>query len=166
MSAAASTDAGTYRGLLTTYLRPQVRRLIWLAALLLTGIGVVVASPLVLGRFVDGALSGAAQDTLLVLGGAFLVASIVQQCLLVGATYVGERVAWNATNTVREDLTLHCLSLDAPFHERHAPGELIERVDGDVTAVASFFSQFVIQVLGNALLLLGILVILCIFDVR
>ncbi|MBV8714945.1 MAG: ABC transporter ATP-binding protein [Chloroflexi bacterium] len=166
MAAAATTHLTAYRDLLSTYLRPQGRWIAWLAAFLLSGIAVEVASPLLLGRFVDDALSGATQDTLLVLGGAFLVASILQQGLLVCATYVGERVAWSATNTLREDLTLHCLSLDAPFHERHTPGELIERVDGDVTAVASFFSQFVIQVLGNVLLLLGILVILCIYDVR
>jgi ABC-type multidrug transport system fused ATPase/permease subunit len=163
---AASPDLTAYRTLLTTYLRPQGALLAWLAALLLSGIAVQVASPLLLGRFVDDALGGAAQDTLLILGGAFLLASIVQQGLLVGATYVGERVAWSATNALREDLTAQCLRLDAPFHERHTPGELIERVDGDVTSVASFFSQFVIQVLGNLLLLLGILVILCVYDLR
>ena len=166
MVAAASPGLTAYRGVLTTYLRPQGRWIAWLAALLLSGIAVEVTSPLLLGRFVDDALSGAPQDTLLVLGGAFLVASVLQQGLLVGATYVGERVAWSATNTLREDLMLHCLSLDAPFHERHTPGEVIERVDGDVTAVASFFSQFVIQVLGNVLVLVGILVILCIYDAR
>ena len=165
-SARLRPDLTAYRTLLATYLRPRGAWLAWLAALLLGGIAVQVASPLLLGWFVDNALGGSAQDVLLVLGGAFLVASILQQGLLVGATYVGERVAWSATNTLREDLMAHCLSLDAPFHERHTPGELIERVDGDVTAVASFFSQFVIQVLGNVLLLLGILVILCIYDAR
>src|SRR5262249_51813918 len=55
---------------------------------------------------------------------------------------------------------------DAPFHEQHTPGELIERVDGDVTAVASFFSQFMIEVLGNLLLLTGILVMLWTIDTR
>jgi ATP-binding cassette, subfamily B, bacterial len=86
MPAAASPDLTAYRTLLTTYLRPQSRMLAWLAALLLSGIAVQVASPLLLGRFVDDALSGAPQDTLLVLGGAFLLASIIQQGLLVGAT--------------------------------------------------------------------------------
>ena len=44
------------------------------------------------------------------------------------------------------------------FHNRRTPGEMIERIDGDVTALANFFSQFVIQVLGSALLLLGAIV--------
>jgi ATP-binding cassette subfamily B protein len=46
------------------------------------------------------------------------------------------------------------------FHKAHAPGELIERIDGDVNALANFFSQMVIQLLASALLTGGILVLL------
>ena len=46
------------------------------------------------------------------------------------------------------------------------PGELIERIDGDVTALANFFSQLVIQVLGSLLLLLGVLAVLWTVDWR
>ena len=37
---------------------------------------------------------------------------------------------------------------------------MIERIDGDVTALGGFFSQFVILVLGNALLAAGVLALL------
>ncbi len=47
-----------------------------------------------------------------------------------------------------------------PFHKQHTPGELIERVDGDVTQLANFFSIFAIKVLGNGVLIAGILVLL------
>ncbi len=40
------------------------------------------------------------------------------------------------------------------------PGDLIERIDGDVSALASFFSQFAVSLLGSALLVLGILLAL------
>src|SRR3712207_2615767 len=46
------------------------------------------------------------------------------------------------------------------FHNVHTPGELIQRVDGDVGALTNFFSQFVIRILGNGLLLAGILGVL------
>ena len=152
--------------LLVTYLRPHGRLLIWLAALLLLGIGVQVISPHLIGVFVDDAMHGAPLNDLIALALLFLAASIAQQVVIVAATYFSERVAWTATNGLRADLALHCLTLDAVFHERHTPGESIERVDGDVTAVASFFSQFVIQVIGNILLLIGILVMLWTFDLR
>src|SRR5438105_14486475 len=53
-----------------------------------------------------------------------------------------------------------------PFHKTHTPGEMIERIDGDVTALSKFFSQFVIQVLGNILLMSGVLVMLTLEDWR
>ena len=50
---AARPSLAAYRGLLTTYLSPHGGLLAWLAALLLAGIAVQVASPLLVGRFVD-----------------------------------------------------------------------------------------------------------------
>jgi ATP-binding cassette subfamily B protein len=162
----STTPLSAYRGLLETYLWPHRALLAWLTLLLLASIAVQVASPQLLGVFIDTALHGAPLQQLIVLAVVFLAASLVQQGLLIGATYFSERVAWTATNALRADLTRHCLQLDPSFHAEHTPGELIERIDGDVTAVASFFSQFVIQVLGNILLLLGILVMLWTFDLR
>src|SRR5262249_61083457 len=52
------------------------------------------------------------------------------------------------------------MRLDLSFHSQRTPGEMIERIDGDVTALANFFSAFVIQMLGSLLLLLGVLLAL------
>lgn len=90
----------------------------------------------------------------------FIGIALVQQVVAVLATYTSENVGWTATNALRADLAQHCLQLDMSFHNVHTPGEMIERLDGDVTALSNFFSQFVIQVLGNALLLAGVLVLL------
>jgi ABC-type multidrug transport system fused ATPase/permease subunit len=46
------------------------------------------------------------------------------------------------------------------FHNDRSPGELIERIEGDVSEFSNFFSQLVIRVIGNILLLIGILVAL------
>ncbi len=43
---------------------------------------------------------------------------------------------------------------------------MIERVDGDLLALANFLSRFVINVAGNVLLLIGVLIILAIVDLR
>src|ERR1043165_7568276 len=96
----------------------------------------------------------------------FIAIALVTQLLSLGATYVSEIVAWSATNDLRADLALHCLRLDMVFHKARTPGELIERIDGDVTAMANFFSQFVIRVVGNAILMFGVLIVLLIEDYR
>ncbi len=46
------------------------------------------------------------------------------------------------------------------FHNNHTPGEMIERLDGDIADIAVFFAQFVLRVLGNLLLLLGVITVL------
>ena len=53
------------------------------------------------------------------------------------------KLAWGITNELRLDITRHVLGLDHEFHRRHTPGELIQRVDGDVTNVSDFLSQVV-----------------------
>lgn len=146
-----------YASLMLAYLAPQRRRMVALGALLLGSIGLQLVNPQVLRVFLDAATSGGSARSLALAAAIFIGAALGQQALALAATYVSERVAWLATNALRADLALHCLRLDLGFHKRRTPGELIERIDGDVTALANFFSQFVVQVAGNALLLLGVL---------
>ncbi len=149
-----------YRNLLVKYLRPQGLRVLLLALFLLSSIGLQLANPQIMRSFLDTAQSGGALQSLLRLAVLFIAVALVQQVASVLAAYLSENVGWMATNTLRADLADHCLRLDMSFHNAHRPGEMIERVDGDVTALTDFFSQFVIQVLGNGVLLAGVLILL------
>jgi ATP-binding cassette subfamily B protein len=145
---------------LATYLRSQVPRVVLLAMLLFIGIGLQLLTPQIVSRWIDAARTGVAPEGLVRLGFFFLAVAAAGQLVSVLSVYASENVGWTATNKLREDLALHCLRLDLPFHNAKTPGEMIERVDGDVTQLSSFFSQFVIRVVGNAVLLVGILVLL------
>jgi ATP-binding cassette subfamily B protein len=149
-----------YGNLLARYLASQRLAALGLALLLLASIALQLANPQILRAFLDTAQANGSPTTLLHLALAFLAVAVVQQAAVVGATYLGENVAWTATNALRGELAAHCLHLDMYFHKAHKPGELIERIDGDVTALSNFFSQFFIQVVGNGLLLLGVLALL------
>ena len=149
-----------YKRLLADYLRPQRGRVLALAVLMFSNIGLQLINPQIMRRFLDQATSGAALRTLTTLALIFMLLAITQQVVAVGTTYLGENVAWTATDLLRYDLARHCLRLDMAFHTEHTPGEMIERIDGDVNALTQFFSQFILQVLGNGILLLGVLVLL------
>jgi ABC-type multidrug transport system fused ATPase/permease subunit len=116
--------------------------------------------PQVLRRFIDRLTNGASEESLAWTGLIFLIVVIGGQIVAALATYVSAAVGWTATNALRADLALHCLRLDLRFHQARSPGELIERIDGDVSALGNFFSQFVVQVLGNGLLAIAILVLI------
>jgi ABC-type multidrug transport system fused ATPase/permease subunit len=155
-----------YWRLLADHIRPQRLRFALLTVLLISSIGLQVLNPQVMRSFIDSALSGATNRTLLFTALAFLIIAISRQVMSIMVAFVGENVAWNATNTLRAELGRHALSLDMGFHNEHTPGEMIERIDGDVSEMATFFSTLVVTVIGNVLLLIGILVVLFLEDVR
>ena len=155
-----------YRDLLATYLGPQRRRVLLLALFLIASIGLQLVNPQIIRAFIDAAQAGAVAQELTRAALAYLGMAIVIQGIGFGATYLSENVAWTATNALRRDLTAHCLSLDMTFFKAHTPGELIERIDGDVTTLAEFFSQMAIRLASNGLLALGIVVLLFLEDWR
>ncbi|GGT88045.1 ABC transporter ATP-binding protein [Actinomadura citrea] len=151
---------------LRTYLGPHRAVAAVLAVTTLVYTALQVANPQLLGRFIDGVRSGAPLSNLLGLGAIYLSVAVVAQVIWIVAEYRGARVAWSATNELRADLTEHCLRLDMSFYERHAPGELIDRIDGDVSKLANYFSQMFLLVLSNVLLVVGIGVALFVQDWR
>ncbi len=155
-----------YWDLLSQHIRPQKGRFILLSTLLFGSIGLRILAPQIMRKFIDSALAGGALQALTFTAIAFIGVAILQQVVSVSVTYLGENVAWTATNALRAELAWHALNLDMRFHNDHTPGELIERVDGDVTELATFFSQFALNLISNGLLLVGILVALFLEDWR
>lgn len=146
--------------LLKRYLRPYTSRLVGLSTLLAISIGLQLYGPQLIRNFLDAAQGGAAIRLLVSLGLLFFVVTVVQKAIELWTTYLSEDLGWAATNNVRADLAAHTMRLDMGFHKLQTPGELIERIDGDVSNLAEFFSRLLVQVLGNAVLVIGILVLL------
>ncbi|WP_339169903.1 ABC transporter ATP-binding protein [Paenibacillus sp. FSL R5-0341] len=142
---------------LLRYLKPVKGRLVLLLIMLLTSTGLQLLNPQIIKRFIDTAASGGVLTNLIQLAGLFLVVAVFNQLITVAVSYLGNDVAWRATNQLRGDLLKHCLRLDMRFHNVKTPGEMIERVDGDVTSISNFFAMFIVQVIGSFVLLAGIL---------
>lgn len=156
----------SYWNLLSDHIRPQKGRFVLLALMLFGSISLRIFAPQIMRRFIDSALAGEALQTLTWTAIAFIGIALIQQVVAISVTYLGENVAWTATNALRAELAEHALHLDMKFHNDHTPGELIERIDGDVTELATFFSQFALNLIANGLLLVGILIALFIEDWR
>ena len=148
-----------YASLLTHYLKPLWFRVTLLAVFMFGGIGLSLLSPQIIRYFIDTAQGGGALRNLLIAGGLFLAVGIFGQIVMLISSYLGQDVGWRATNRMRGDLAFHCLNLDMSFHQRYTPGEMVERVDGDTTALSNFFSEFVLQVIGSTFLLIGVVIL-------
>lgn len=126
----------------------------------------ILAGPRVLRDFIDGLAGSATTDSLLRLAIVYLILRLGQ---LVGqslAAYVGENVAWAATNDVRVNLMRHALTLDMEFFNSHPPGTMLERTDGDANQLAHFLSQFTLRLISSLLRLIGIAVVVAFEDWR
>lgn len=155
-----------YWSLLIDYLKPQWIKVLLMALLLLSSISLQLINPLIMRHFIDTARSSGTLRDLTQAGLLFIAIGLIHQVVSAFSVYVSNDVSWRTTNRLRSDLTLHILGLDMSFHSTHTPGELIERVDGDVDKLANFFSQFVIELLGCISLSVGILIVLCSEDWR
>ena len=160
-----------YADVLLRYLRDDRGLFALLASLLASNIAVALLTPFLAAQFIDEATQPTSEGTapmqpLLLLAGAFLVAGVSGQLLKVATTHLGAHVAWRATNRLQTDVVRHCLGLDLAFHHEHGPGTMVERVDGDVRRLNHFFAEFFTQIVGNVVLLAGLLVVVTLVDWR
>ena len=124
---------------LAALLRPDSRRWVGLGLLVAFASGLSLAGPLVVRRIVDLASAGTTASAAAHRWRWCISASRSRtQLILVAVSWFATVTAWHTTNQIRMQLAGHVLGLDHEFHRSHTPGELIQRVDGDVTSVSDF----------------------------
>ncbi len=128
-------------------------------AVLGTAMALRLTLPLLLGRFADDALAGATTSDLTRLAVLYVAAALAIAVLDLVVVWWSARVSWRTGNRLRERLAAHALRLEQAWHARHSPGQLIERIDGDVEAMAIFFAGMAVQIVGNALLIVGMVAV-------
>ena len=151
---------------LAQLLRPAAGRWVALGALVAVGSGLTLAGPLVVRAIVDRAVGGAAARDLQLLALGFLAIAVARQIIAVVTARAATSIAWTTTNEFRLDMTRHVLGLDHEFHRRHTPGELIQRVDGDITEVNKLCSNVLTRAVGSSMLVVGMVAVVSVIDWR
>ncbi|MGB0113629.1 MAG: ABC transporter ATP-binding protein [Ilumatobacteraceae bacterium] len=158
--------AGSRSRALGALLRPDAWRWVGLGALVALSSALTITGPLVVRRIIDDATAGATSGEISRLALVFLVIAALAQLLAVVVAWLATVAAWRTTNDLRLRMTRHVLGLDHEFHRTHTPGELIQRVDGDITSVSDFLSQVVTKAAGAVMLVMGITGVLTVLDWR
>ncbi|QSB14113.1 ABC transporter ATP-binding protein [Natronosporangium hydrolyticum] len=154
------------RRIVLRQLRPGRRGALALTAGVLAATVLPLLAPQLTQRFVDGAVAGDPTQSLILLALGYLGLAVSGQFARMFTAWLASRLAWDGTNRLRERLAEHALELDMSYHGRRTPGEMIERVDGDVVALSEFVVAFLLDVIASFLLLLGVLIIVLTVDVR
>lgn len=164
--ASASQPPSSVRRLVLRRLRPSRRASAALTLAVLATTALPLLGPQFTRAFVDGAMAGKETSALTMIAVGFLVVAVLGQAAKLLTAWLASRLAWDGTNRLREDLAEHALDLDMDYHGQHAPGEMIERVDGDVVALSDFVVALLLDVVVSLLLLVGVIVVVLSVDWR
>jgi ABC-type multidrug transport system fused ATPase/permease subunit len=160
------TTSRDARRLVLRQLRPGRWATLWLGAAILAATVLPLLAPQLTRRFVDGAIAGVAISGLTLIAVGYLALAVSGQGARMLTAWLASRLAWDGTNRLRESLAEHALDLDLAYHGQRTPGEMIERVDGDVVALAEFVVAFLLDVVISMLLLAGVIIVVFTVDVR
>ncbi len=145
---------------LVRLLTPDIATVAGMSSLIvITGL-VPLVGPYLIARFIDAAASGTDTGQLTSLAAGYMALAFFGQLLAVVVARMATDLAWKVTNDLRTDLADHVLGLDISFHRGTSPGELVSRVDGDVTALSEFVARFLVKGCAALVTLLGLTVVL------
>jgi ABC-type multidrug transport system fused ATPase/permease subunit len=159
------TQTARWRAL-AALLRPDAWRWVGLGALVACGSGLILTGPLIVREIVDRATAGTTTGQLTRLAVLFLIVAVATQLINMAVAWVATVTAWHTTNGIRLRLARHVLGLSHGFHRRHTPGELIQRVDGDVTSVSDFMGRVIPRAAGAVFMMVGMIGVLAVVDWR
>jgi len=152
--------------LLRRYLVPHRGAVVALTLLIFAGTALELFGPQVLQWAIDATTAGTNTGYLGRLGLLYMAVVVASRAAQAATGYLAADLGWRATNSLRVDLARHVLALPMGQHTSFTPGQLAERVDGDVGALGDLLSSFVLRLLANALLLFGVIAVLFVKEWR
>ncbi len=140
---------------LSALMRPQWKALAVFGAVLAVATAIPLATSLLLSRFVRLAVKGAPGSQLAKLAIAYTLLGFLASGMTVLVTWRATIAAWSITNSLRHDLAEYVLKADLGFHRDRTPGELVTRVDADITSMTEFMASVVAQIIAIAAIGIG-----------
>src|SRR3954454_22001021 len=145
---------------LLAFVRPHWQRVALALLLTLISSALTLAAPYLIKVALDqniahGDLAGLSRTSLLT-AGVFIgiyVATAGQNYLI---SWVGQRIL----ATLRQRLFAHLQVLSLGYHDRHIVGVTISRVINDVSVINDLLSQGLVMLIGDTVVLVGIIVVM------
>jgi ABC-type multidrug transport system fused ATPase/permease subunit len=145
---------------LLAYLRPHWRAMTLALVLMLVVTGLTLLTPLLVKVAIDRFI---ATDDLAGLSWIALATALAFLGLYgasAGQTYLLSWIGQKVLATLRSDLFRHLQRLPVGYHDTHIIGVTVSRVISDVGVINELLSQGVVTLIGDSLLLVGIVVVM------
>ncbi|OFY98838.1 MAG: hypothetical protein A2Z97_05030 [Bdellovibrionales bacterium GWB1_52_6] len=143
-------------------------RLILMLGLLVMGLGVfaTLMEPRIFGWAVDLAIIPKDEEMLKKLGLGYLLVVIIRILSAISQAYCFELLGQRIAQDLRCEIYEHLLRAPVATFDKNPVGRLMTRVTNDITSLGEMFSAGFVSMVGNAILVVGILIWLIVLDLK
>ncbi len=134
--------------LIASLIRPHRRSMVAFSGSLTLATALPIVGSLCLATFVRLAAKGEPMHRLVPYGVGYASVGLAASLVTILVTWRSTLLAWQITNSLRSDLASYVLYADLSFHRDRTPGELVTRVDADVTSMTEFLATVVSRVIA------------------
>lgn len=147
-------------GRLLTYLRPHRAKMAAAFLLMLVVTGLTLGIPLILRQAIDVYIARGDGRGLALISSLMAAMFVALYGAASGQRYLLSWVGQRVLATLRGQLMRHLQELSLGYHSRHIVGVTISRVIGDVAVINELLSQGLVALIGDVLVLVGIIVVM------
>jgi ATP-binding cassette subfamily B multidrug efflux pump len=148
------------------YLRPYFVHLAAAAALMVGATGLSLLTPYLIKVAIDRAIVRGDLPLLLQVSGLTALSFLALFGARAGQSYLLGRMGQRALADIRADLFRHLQRLSLGYYDRHITGVTVSRVINDVATINDLLTDGLIQILGDLLLLAGIVTVMLSLNAR
>ncbi|HLU36039.1 MAG TPA: ABC transporter ATP-binding protein [Thermomicrobiales bacterium] len=145
---------------LVGFLTPYRRQLIFTTILVLLGTGADLGLPLLFSRAIDEVRYDQRMNMIHLIGAAFVVLVILRFLSNWGQYFTTQWLGQRVVYDMRNRMFRHLQNLSISYIDRRGVGAVMTRIQNDVAVIQEMFSDTVIGIISNALVLVGIIAIM------
>ena len=151
---------------MAVYLRPYRARIALAVLAMLIATGLSLLTPYLIKVAIDQAIGGKNLPLLIQVSGLTALAYLALFGASAAQSYLLGWVGQRALTDIRSDLFRHLHRLSLTYYDTHIVGVVVSRVINDVETISDLLTQGLIQLLGDLLLLVGIVIVMLYLNTR
>lgn len=145
---------------LIAYLQPYRWKMLVALLLTISQSGLTLLSPYLIKIAIDQYITPKHIDGLMTIGIQIGVSFLFLFIVSAGQQYLISWVGQRVLATLRNDLFCHLQRIHLGYHDKHIVGVTVSRVINDVAEINELLSQGVITLIGDLLVLIGIIIVM------
>ena len=142
------------------YLAPYWQKLSVIFCLILVVTGFELVRPMLIGMIVNEAVKGESLNTAIWLLGIFLFSVVGRSALMLARNFLIQRTGMRVTCDMRVNIFRHLQNLSLRFYDARHTGKIVSRISNDTGAFHQLVTSASVNLLGDIILIFGVLVIL------